>query len=103
MAAVVAVFDPFGGAVAAGVALVASVGGTFVNDVMDDNLNAAGGTDLSITSLTDSWAGFKLELLGSIDAAHNATFSNGFAGSVAGPRVSSSPRLQDVPLLTISR
>lgn len=87
VAAVVAVFDPFGGAVAAGVALVASVGTTFLNDVIDDNINAAGGTDLSITSLADSWAGFKLELLGSIDAAHNATFSNGFAGSVAGPRM----------------
>lgn len=70
---------------------------------MDDDLDAAGGTDLSITSLADSWAGFKLELLASIDVAHNATFSNGFAGAVAGPKVSTSPRLQNVPLLIISR
>ena len=68
---------------------------TFGNDKMDDDLDAAGGTDLSITSLADSWAGFKLELLASIDVAHNATFSNGFAGAVAGPKVRTSPRLQN--------
>lgn len=98
-----AVFNPVGGAVAAVGALALSIGLTFGNDKIDDDLARAGGTDLSISNLADSWAGFKLEMLAGIDALHNATFSNGLAGSVAGPRVSSSPRFNDVLSLTIPR
>ncbi|KAI9766875.1 MAG: hypothetical protein M1839_004743 [Geoglossum umbratile] len=76
-------------AVIAGVgALVAGVGSVAAsawNDNRSDN--AAGSTDFSILTLSDARGAIKNSLLTGLDLAHNATFSNGFAGKYPGPEI----------------
>ncbi|KAH0555781.1 hypothetical protein GP486_006273, partial [Trichoglossum hirsutum] len=71
-----------GGALAAG---MISVIGSAVNDGRADL--AIGPTDFSILTLSDARGEIKNSLLTGLDLAHNATFSNGFAGNYPGPRI----------------
>ncbi|KAI9776129.1 MAG: hypothetical protein M1839_000545 [Geoglossum umbratile] len=64
--------------------LVAVVGSA-INDGHADE--ALGPTDFSILALSDAKGQFKNAMLTGLDLAHNATFSNGYAGKYKGPDI----------------
>jgi hypothetical protein len=70
-------------------ALVAGMASVIGSATNDGRANLAiGPTDFSVLTLSDARGAIKNSLLTGLDLAHNATFSNGYAGHYSGTEVS---------------
>jgi hypothetical protein len=63
----------------------AQVAGSAINDNRADN---ALGPPITVSDLSNAKGEFKIAMLSALDLAHNATFSNSYAGSYKGAEVS---------------
>jgi hypothetical protein len=74
-----------GGAGALSAGVIALIGTAFGDVYAEAGVRP---TDFSILSLSDAKGAIKNVMLTGLDLAHNATFSNGLAGTYKGPQVS---------------